>query len=160
MPPKRTIGSDKNNVETISIQNVKRDQQLEPTRLDRNKIRGSVMLVNNPNDERYDVEDARPVPTPTGVDTPQLQMGEAVQMLHNNPNDERVPVNDGININTPRAESKERSESPKGFIVRKIRYESKESSPLPRGFILRNAPYDEAIPLSANVSSIGTPVDL
>ncbi|ORC90899.1 uncharacterized protein TM35_000073230 [Trypanosoma theileri] len=151
MPPKRKIDSEDDTEEVESTDEsevTSSEEQQEHTRSGSEEGTGNVMLVNNPNDERHNVEDARPVRTPTGVDTPQrpqsplppsqLQMGDAVQMLHNNPNDEMVRVNDGININTPRAESKERSGSPKGLI-------------------LRNAPHDEAIPISAHASSIGTP---
>ncbi|KAH9580034.1 hypothetical protein LSM04_006766 [Trypanosoma melophagium] len=147
----RIIGDDKKNVEIINKRNVTEYQSLQQKKLSGNEATPDVMLVNNPNDERHIVEDARPVRTPIGVDTPQrpqspepptqLQAGDAVQMLRNNPNDEMVPVNDGIDINTPRAERNENSGEPKGLI-------------------LRNAPHDEAIPLSGRVSSVGTPVDM
>ncbi|KAH9579958.1 Intraflagellar transport complex B protein 46 [Trypanosoma melophagium] len=151
MPPKRKIDSedDTEEVESTDESDVTTSEEtLQHNMSGGNEATPDVMLVNNPNDERHIVEDARPVRTPIGVDTPQrpqspepptqLQAGDAVQMLRNNPNDEMVPVNDGIDINTPRAERNENSGEPKGLI-------------------LRNAPHDEAIPLSGRVSSVGTP---
>nr|CCC91023.1 conserved hypothetical protein [Trypanosoma congolense IL3000] len=111
------------------------------------------MLVNQPNDEKHTVEEARSVQTPSDhgartnwVTLPSKEdiekkdgqdVKEGSRLLKNNPNDEVVPVEDMHTVTTPR------STLAAGENV--------------KGTMLRNAPHDEAISVGAHAITMETP---
>ncbi|RHW72044.1 Intraflagellar transport complex B protein 46 C terminal [Trypanosoma brucei equiperdum] len=116
---------------------------------------GDKMLVNEPNDEKHTVEDARTVQTPSDHETsaarkkpPPKDVKDEKKsepahgggrLLKNNPNDEVVPVEGMHNVATPRS----------GLIT--------TESDGAKGTMLRNAPHDEAIPVSGHAITMDTP---
>ncbi|KAG8346112.1 putative Intraflagellar transport complex B protein 46 C terminal [Trypanosoma vivax] len=105
------------------------------------------LLVNNPNDEKHKVENARQVRTPSdrGSNSTRVQdqkkqsVPGGARLLRNNPNDEVVPVEDVHTVSTPRMSTTAGTDAG------------------PKGTMLRNAPHDEAIPLAGQGITMETP---
>ncbi|ESL12058.1 hypothetical protein TRSC58_00180 [Trypanosoma rangeli SC58] len=176
MPPRRAIEDDEESTEEEELETTTEsegDTDVEEQVKDAKIIETvpkKTLLVNNPNDEKYDVTDARPVRTPPDKPLESTASYEARR-------GPQAPVKDESERENSLGDTAQATaQLPLGVDVHKLRNKPNDEMirvddalniPTPRGngkgneggagLILRNAPHDEAIPLSTMGSSVGTP---